>query len=46
MRRGYRLARFPAILAADDHLIKFTRAPFEVTDPVARAGREAMVRVA
>jgi len=45
MRRVLLLCLFPAVLAADEHWVKFTSAPFEVyTDAGARAGREAMVR--
>src|ERR1051325_11581587 len=45
MRRLILLTFLPALLAADDHWIRFTAGPFEVmTDAGARAGREAMVR--
>jgi hypothetical protein len=45
MRRCFLLCAIPALLAADDHFIKFTRGPYEVfTDAGAHAGREAMVR--
>ena len=45
MRRLLLLALLPALLAADDHWIKFTSGPFEVlTDAGPRAGRETMVR--
>ena len=39
------LCLLPAILAAEDHWVKFTSGPFEVlTDAGAHAGRETMVR--
>jgi hypothetical protein len=45
MRRLLLLCALPAMLAADDHWVKFTRGPFEVfTDAGPRSGREAMVR--
>src|SRR5215468_8615346 len=45
MRRLLLLCALPAMLAADDHWVKFTRGPFEVlSDAGPRAGREAMVR--
>jgi hypothetical protein len=45
MRRLLLLCAIPALLAADDHWVKFTRGPFEIfTDAGAHAGREAMVR--
>src|SRR3954451_12392281 len=45
MRRLLLLSLLPALLAADDHWIKFTSGPFEVlTDAGPRAGRETMVR--
>jgi tetratricopeptide (TPR) repeat protein len=45
MRRVVLLFLLPAILAADDHWVKFTSGPFEVfTDAGPRAGRETMVR--
>ena len=43
--RLYLLFLLPALLAADDHWIKFSSPPFEVfTDAGPRAGRDAMVR--
>ena len=46
MRRLILLCAIPCLLAADDHWVKFTRAPFEVlTDAGPRPGREAMVRL-
>src|ERR1039458_437415 len=45
MRRLLLLSLLPWLLAADDHWVKFTRGPFEVTtDAGARSGREVMVR--
>ncbi len=45
MRRLLLLSILPALLAADDHWIKFTSGPFEVlTDAGPRAGRETIVR--
>src|SRR5215472_11386172 len=45
MRRLLLLCVLPALLAADDHWVKFTRGPFEVlTDAGPHAGRETMVR--
>src|SRR5690242_21503304 len=45
MRPLLLLSLVPALLAADDHWVRFTSGPFEVfTDAGARAGREAMVR--
>src|SRR5262249_28395106 len=46
MRRCFAIfALLPTLLAADDHWIKFTGAPFEVfSNAGPRAGREAMVR--
>ena len=45
MRRLLLICVLPALLAADDHWVKFARGPFEVyTDAGARAGRETMVR--
>lgn len=45
MRCVLLLAALPAILAADDHWVRFTSGPYEVlTDAGARAGRETMVR--
>src|SRR5690349_137865 len=45
MRRLFCLALLPAVLAADDHWLKFASGPFEVmTDAGARAGRETIVR--
>ena len=45
MRRFCILALLPALLAADDHWIKFTTGPIEVfTDSGSRPGRETMVR--
>src|SRR5215831_4656529 len=45
MRRLLFAALFPALLAAEDHWVKFTSGPIEVyTDAGARAGRETMVR--
>ena len=44
MRRLALLALIPALLAADDHFVKFVSGPFEVfTDAGARAGRQALV---
>src|ERR1041385_1458025 len=45
MRRLLLLSLLPALLAADDHWVRFTSGPFEVfTDAGSRAGRETMVR--
>src|SRR5215471_2632835 len=45
MRRLFLICMLPAILAADDHWVKFTRGPFEVySDAGPRPAREAMVR--
>jgi hypothetical protein len=45
MRRLLLICALPALLAADDRWIMFSRGPFEVyTDAGARAGRETMVR--
>src|SRR5215471_6931055 len=45
MRRLLLFCALPALLAADDHWVRFTRGPFEVfTDAGARPGRETMVR--
>src|SRR4051794_13819436 len=45
MRRFLLLSLVPALLAADDHWVRFTSGPFEVlTDAGPRAGRETMVR--
>ena len=45
MRRLLLLGLLPALLAADDHWVRFTSGPFEVlTDAGARAGRETLVR--
>jgi hypothetical protein len=45
MRRLLIFSLLPWLLAADDHWIKFTSAPFEVlTDAGPRQGRETMVR--
>src|ERR1043166_3082315 len=45
MRRLLLLSLLPALLAADDHWVRFTSGPFEVlTAAGSRAGRETMVR--
>jgi hypothetical protein len=45
MRRWLLFFVLPAMLAAEDHWVKFTRGPYEVlTEAGARPGREAMVR--
>ena len=45
MRRLLLLCLLPALLAADDHWVRFTSGPFEVlTDAGSRVGRETMVR--
>src|SRR4051812_44081909 len=45
MRRLLLVCALPAMLAAEDHWVKFTRGPYEVmTDAGPRAGRETMVR--
>src|SRR3954454_7678404 len=45
MRPLLLLSLVPALLAADDHWVRFTSGPFEVlTDAGPRAGRETMVR--
>jgi hypothetical protein len=45
MRRLLIVTLLPALLAADDHWVRFTSGPFEVlTDAGPRAGRETMVR--
>ena len=44
MRRLAILCLLPALLAADDHWVKFISGPFEVlSDAGPRAGREALV---
>ena len=44
MRRLLLFTLVPALLAADDHWVRFTSGPFEVlTDAGSRAGRETMV---
>ena len=46
MRRLLLICALPALLAADDHWVKFSRGPYEVfTDAGARPGREIMVHV-
>ena len=44
MRRLFLLALLPALLAADDHWVKFTSGPFEVfSDAGGRAGRQVLL---
>jgi hypothetical protein len=46
MRRLLLLALAPALLAAEDHWVRFTSGPFELlTDAGGRAGRETLVRL-
>ena len=46
MRPLLLICALPALLAADDHWVKFTRGPFEVLTDAGRApGRETMVRL-
>jgi hypothetical protein len=46
MRRLLLLALLPALLAAEDHWVKFVSGPFELfTDAGGRAGRETLVRL-
>lgn len=46
MRRLFLLCLFPALVAADDHWVKFTSGPFEVfTEAGAHAGRLALMQL-
>ena len=46
MRRWLLFALTPALLAADDHWVKYNSGPFELfTDAGGRAGRETLVRL-
>jgi len=46
MRRLFVLAVLPALLAADDHWVKYSSGPFELfTDAAGRPGRETLVQL-